>query len=127
MKIEFQFGVFNRGRLKVIRNFTEAVNFTCYHSFYPNLFGENLINKIFLYLLSDIGQKIVKINQRSYGGKLEKFEPNDLNSSYCPSLEQFNLTNDEEATQVIELAKSNESLAIQMSNQLITRIIEFCI
>jgi len=33
------FGVFNRGRLKVIRNLTTAINFTCYHSFYPNMFG----------------------------------------------------------------------------------------
>ncbi len=33
------FGVFSRGRLKVIRNFTTAINFTCFHSFYPNKFG----------------------------------------------------------------------------------------
>jgi adenine-specific DNA-methyltransferase len=117
------FGVFNRGRLKVIRNYTEAVNFTCYHSFYPNLFGENVLNKIFLYLFSDIGQKIIQINKRSYGGKLEKFEPNDLNESYCPNIEQFKLIKNEEAAQVIEVAKSNEDLAIKMSNQLIERII----
>ena len=54
-KIEYRkpapilFGVFSRGRLKVIRNLTTIINFTCFHSFYPNMFGEQLINKLCIY------------------------------------------------------------------------------
>ncbi|MFM7788281.1 MAG: hypothetical protein ACKO90_09025, partial [Microcystis panniformis] len=51
------------------------INFTCFHSFYPNQFGQQFINKLFVYLLSDIGQEIIKINKRSYGDELDKFEP----------------------------------------------------
>jgi adenine-specific DNA-methyltransferase len=117
------FGVFNRGRSKVIRNFTTAINFTCYHSFYPNMFGEPVINKLFVYLLSDTGQKIIKTNKRSYGDKLDKFEPGDLNDSLCPSPNQFDMISEGEANKVIEIAKTDEKTAIQMSNNLIERII----
>ncbi len=117
------FGVFNRGRLKVIRNFTTAINFTCFHSFYPNIFGQQLLNKLFVYLLSDIGQKIIKANKRSYGDELDKFEPGDLNDSLCPSQEQFELITDEDAEKVIDIAKIDEKIAIQMSNNLMEGII----
>jgi adenine-specific DNA-methyltransferase len=116
-------GVFNRDRLKVIRNFTTAINFTCFHSFYPNMFGKKLINKLFVYLLSDTGQKIIKINKRNYGDNLDKFEPGDLNDSLCPSQNQFAMIDDWEAEKVIDIAKKDENLAIQISNQLIERII----
>ena len=117
------FGVFNRGRLKVIRNFTTAINFTCFHSFYPNMFGQQLVNKLFVYLLSDIGQRIIKTNKRTYGNELDKFEPGDLNDSLCPSQKQFELIYDEDAQKVIDLSKIDEEAAIQMSNNLVERII----
>ncbi|NER35006.1 MAG: N-6 DNA methylase [Oscillatoria sp. SIO1A7] len=117
------FGVFSRGRLKVIINLTTAINFTCFHGFYPNLFGEQLINKLFVYLLSDVGQEIVKNNKRTYGDKLDKFEPGDLNDSLCPNPTQFAMIDDREALRVIELAKTDEELAIKASNQLIERIV----
>ena len=117
------FGVFNRGRLKVIRNFTTAISFTCFHSFYPNMFGEQLTNKLFVYLFSDIGQEIIKTNKRSYGDNLDKFEPGDLNNSLCPSQNQFEMIDNIETEKVIEIAKTDEKLAIQMSNNLIERII----
>ncbi len=118
------FGVFNRGRLKVIRNLTTAINFTCFHSFYPNMFGEQLINKLFVYLLSDSGQKIIKTNKRSYGDKLDKFEPGDLNDSLCPSQSQFEIIDNGEAEKVIDTAKTDEESAIRMSNELIGKIID---
>ena len=128
-KIEYRkpapilFGVFSRGRLKVIRNFTTVINFTCFHSFYPNMFGEPLINKLFVYLLSDTGQEIIKTNKRSYGDNLDKFEPGDLNDSLYPNQDQFAIIDNKEAQKVIDTAKIDEELAIQMSNQLIERII----
>lgn len=118
------FGVFSRGRLKVIRNFTEAVNFTCFHCFYPNIFGEQLINHLFVYLLSDRGQRIIRSNKRTYGDELDKFEPGDLNDSLCPNRKQFEMITDEEINEVIETAADNEELAIRMSNDLIKRIID---
>jgi len=117
------FGVFNRGRLKTIRNLTNAINFTCFHCFYPNMLGEKLINKLFVYFLSDTGQEIIKSNKRSYGDNLDKFEPGDLNESLCPSQYQFGLISEDEADRVIEIAKSDEKTAIQMSNTLIQKVI----
>lgn len=116
------FGVFNRGRLKVIRNFTTAINFTCFHSFYPNIFGQQLVNKLFAYLLSDVGQQIIRINKRSYGNKLEKFEPGDLNDSLCPNQKQLEMIDDESAGKVIKLAEFDEEKAIALSNSLIEKI-----
>ncbi|MDM8558001.1 N-6 DNA methylase [Candidatus Parabeggiatoa sp. HSG14] len=112
-------GVFNRGRLKVIRNFTDSINFTCFHSFYPGLFGQTYINRLFVYLISDIGQKIVMTNKRQYGGHLDKFEPGDLNACFCPSTEQFDMTSEKDAMHIIELAISDEEKAIQKANVLV--------
>ena len=117
------FGVFNRGRLKVIRNMTNAINFTCFHGFYPNMLGEKLINKLFVYLLSDRGQEIIKTNKRSYGNNLDKFEPGDLNESLCPNQTQLGMVSDREALAVIDIAKTDEELAIKTSNDLIERIL----
>ncbi len=116
-------GVFNRERLKVIRNFTTAINFTCYHGFYPNMLGKNLIDKLFIYLISDLGQDIIKMNKRSYGNKLDKFEPGDLNDSYCPNFQQFNFINNREVDDIMQTAKTDKKLAIFMSNQLLKKII----
>ncbi|OGU14095.1 MAG: N-6 DNA methylase [Ignavibacteria bacterium GWB2_35_12] len=119
------FGVFSRGHLKVIRNYSTAINFTCFHSFYPNfLFGGNEIDKLFVYFLSDIGQAIIKLNKRVYGENLDKLEPGDLNDCFCPNLNQFALIRQEEAEKVIEIAKTNQELAVKMSNELIERIIK---
>ncbi|MDJ0844755.1 MAG: N-6 DNA methylase [Crocosphaera sp.] len=119
------FGVFNRGKLKVIRNFTTAINFTCYHGFYPNIFGQNIINQLFIYLISDVGQDIIKMNKRSYGNNLDKFEPGDLNNSYCPNVEQLNSMNEQEVNEIIAIANMDKKEAIIMSNKLIERIINY--
>lgn len=119
------FGVFNRGRrFKVIRNFTTAINFTCFHSFNPNIFGQDLVNKLFVYLLSDLGQQIIKTNKRTYGDDLVKFEPGDLNGSLCPSNKQFERIDNADVEKVIALAQIDEEKAIQMSNKLIEKIID---
>lgn len=116
-------GVFNRGRVKVIRNFTKAINFTCFHSYYPNMFGQQVVNKLFVYLLSDIGQKIIKINKRSYGDQLDKFEPSDLNDGLCPNQKQFEMMDDADADAVVNLAKIDGKAAISLSNTLVEKMI----
>ena len=68
------------------------------------MFGQHLVNKLFVYLLSDIGQKIIKLISE-YGDELDKFEPGDLNDSLCPSQKQLEMIDYEDAEKVIDLAK----------------------
>jgi adenine-specific DNA-methyltransferase len=83
------FGVFSRGGYKVVRNYTKALNLTCFHGFQPNLFGADLVDHLFLYLTSSAGRKILELNMRHYGNSLDKFEPNDLNNALVPTLDWF--------------------------------------
>jgi adenine-specific DNA-methyltransferase len=117
------FGVFNRGRLKVVRNYTTAISFTCFHSFHPNMSGERFTNKLFVYLFSDVGQEIIKANKRTYGDNLDKYEPGDLNDSLCPGQDQFDMIDDRDVEMIIEIAGTDEKKAIQMSNHMIGDII----
>jgi len=81
------FGVFSRERFKVIRNLSTAVNLTCYHGFYPNLFGSAVTDRLFLYFQSRAARRLLELNMRRYGGSLDKFEPNDLNRALAPSFD----------------------------------------
>ncbi len=78
-------GVFSRGGYKIVRNTSKALNLTCYHGFTPNLFGLQYVDHLFLYFLSRAGSEIVRLSMRTYGDSLDKFEPNDLNTSTVPS------------------------------------------
>ena len=82
---ELLFGVFSRDGYKVVRNFTNSINLTCYHGFNTNMFGAKYLDLLFFYFLSGAGKKILTINMRKYGDGLDKFEPNDLNNSFVPS------------------------------------------
>ena len=78
-------GVFSRGRYKVVLNRSKALNLTCFHGFQPNLFGEQYLDQLFLYLWSNVGREVVSLSMRKYGDALDKFEPNDLNVALVPS------------------------------------------
>ncbi len=88
------FGVFSRNDFKVIRNKSHTLSFTCYHGFFPFPFFESYIDKIFLFLKSEVGRNSLNHNRRIYGKKLSKFEPNDLNKILVPSMEMFDLIPD---------------------------------
>ena len=118
-------GVFNRGRLKVVRNFTDTINFTCFHGFYPNLFGDRYLNRLFVYLISDLGQKILMTNKRQYGNQLNKFEPRDLNEANCPSIAQFDQVSESSAIEIIEMAKINEKASIEQANIMVKVILNY--
>ncbi len=77
--------VFSRDGYKVVRNLSSVQTLTSFHCFYPNMFGLNYINALFLFLLSNIGHKVLASSVRKYGNKLTKFEPNDLNNAFVPS------------------------------------------
>ena len=78
-------GVFSRGGYKVVLNRSNALSLTCFHGFQPNLFGEQYLEHLFLYLWSNVGREIVSLSMRKYGDSLDKFEPNDLNAALTPS------------------------------------------
>ena len=83
------FGVFSRDKFKAIRNHTSAVNLTCFHGFYPTMFGDAYIDRLFLYFNSRAARRILSMSMRRYGDGLDKFEPNDLNLGLAPSFSWF--------------------------------------
>ena len=88
------FGVFSRDTFKIIRNYSSALNLTCYHGFYPNLFGQTFIDRLFLYFHSKACHKALQKNTRVYGDNLKKFEPNDLNELLVPHPNWFSQNTD---------------------------------
>ena len=81
--------VFSRDGYKIIRNHSDALNLTCFHGFIPTQTGSHYVDHLFLFMLSDIGQKLMRENARIYGAKLHKFEPGDLNDVKVPSKDMF--------------------------------------
>ncbi len=83
-------GVFSRNGYKIVRNRTDALNLTCFHGFVPNFFGLEYLDHLFLYLSCSVGRDIVSLSMRRYGDRLDKFEPNDVNTALVPSPQVFN-------------------------------------
>lgn len=109
------FSVFSRGGYKVIRNYTNATNLTCFHGFEPNVFGTNYIDKIFIFLKSDLGNTILHQNRRKYGGDLDKFEPSDLNNISIPYPEQFDLITAEQVKDELINIKNTGKISSSMN------------
>lgn len=87
------FGVFSRDGFKIIRNYSRAKNLTCYHGFVPN--NNRYIDRVFLFLKSDLGNQLLRINRRKYGRGLDKLEPSDLNNTIILSPMHLDLISDE--------------------------------
>jgi len=109
-------GVFSRDGFKVIRNYSSALNLTCYHGFYPNLFGERFIDHIFLYLRSNAAQHILGLSIRRYGDKLDKFEPNDLNSAHVPSPSFFEAIDPELIQKAMDQSRAEKELPVALED-----------
>ncbi len=74
--------VFNRNKIKVIRNKINIKNLSSFHGIYFNhTVSEDEINIFFSYLLTPIAQSILSFNKREYATGLNKFEPNDINNA----------------------------------------------
>jgi adenine-specific DNA-methyltransferase len=114
------FGVFSREGFKVIRNYTNALNLTCYHGFRPNIFGIRFVDHLLLFFLSLAGRTILSQNMRKYGDSLNKFEPNDLNCAMCPNAAWFeNISNEvvkREVTYLRDQGKLSEDAQSLFSN-----------
>ena len=104
------FGVFSREKFKVVRNLSQVMNLTCFHCFYPNLFGLQLCDALFLYFQSRAARQILSISVRHYGDGLEKFEPNDLNCALAPSPGWFSRLSPDLVKNSVEYCRVNKSL-----------------
>lgn len=62
-----------RGDVKVIRNLTDVVNLTTFHAIYITHAYEALTNIIFCYLLTPIGQELLKCNKKNSVADLISF------------------------------------------------------
>lgn len=94
--------VFNRNRVKFIRNEAQIYNLTTFHCIYlkNDLFNSIDVDILFAYLQTDIAQEIFNDNRREYGDGLKKFEPNDLNNGLMLDL---SLLSDSEQSTIKEL------------------------
>lgn len=110
------FGVFSRDKFKVIRNLSSAINLTCYHCFYPNLFGQIIVDALFLYLQSHAARRLLELNMRRYGDSLDKFEPNDLNRALAPSAEWFSRLSSDLVKEAMEECKLGRGLPQTMED-----------
>lgn len=79
--------VFNRNKVKFIRNDANVSNLTTFHSLYPTRTHMDDINLLFAYLLTDTAKDLLEYNKRTYGNGLNKFEPNDINKSLIVDLD----------------------------------------
>lgn len=104
------FGVFSRERFKVIRNLSMAVNLTCFHGFYPNLFGQGIVDALFLYFQSRAARRLLELNMRRYGDSLDKFEPNDLNQALAPSIDWFSRLSPDAVSRALEVCRQGNEL-----------------
>lgn len=118
--------VFNRNKIKVVRNEMMIKNLTTFHGlFFNENTSEEDINLTFCYLLTPIAQEILKMNKREYGEGLDKFEPNDLNNSYILDVSQIPNADKNNILEIYEEMKENPNgHYIEELNQIFTRIIQ---
>lgn len=112
------FSVFNRNKVKVVRNTANVKNLTTFHGFYPNDLNEPEINILFCYLLTPIALSILKQNKREYGSGLDKFEPGDLNKSYVLNIKALPEQTKQEILVLYEKLKGNDCGCASIINSL---------
>ncbi|WP_013324742.1 HsdM family class I SAM-dependent methyltransferase [Gloeothece verrucosa] len=106
--------VFNRNGLRFIKNEAKIRNLTTFHGIYLNFLSANREDLLFAYLLTDVSKKIFQDNRREYGNGLEKFEPNDINTSLVINLDSID---SQEAITIIELLKAYRISVLSRESQ----------
>ncbi len=104
------FGVFSRGRYKVVFNTSRALTLTCFHGFQPNPLGRRYAAHLFLYLASQTGRDIMSRSMRRYGALLDKVEPNDVNGSPVPSPDFFATIREERVAEAMTVVNGTGRL-----------------
>lgn len=72
--------VFSKNTFKFVRNKSNALTLTCFHSLTPINTDIKWVDLIHSYLITPVCESILKRNTRVYGTGLRKFEPSDLNN-----------------------------------------------
>lgn len=104
--------VFNRNRLRFIRNETLAVNLTTFHCIYINTTNNNVdADLLFAYLISNTAQKLFATSGREYGNGLNKFEPNDLNKSLILDIGILSTTDKDQLRTLYKKNKKNNNMS----------------
>lgn len=107
----------SRGKIKIIRNTTDANNLTTFHSAFINEEYKDITNIIFCYLISNIGQEILQHNKKTMGGGLDKYQPSDLNDAYMLDLDIISSNDIKEINNLYEKLK-DDKLRENVLNQL---------
>ncbi|ACK72373.1 N-6 DNA methylase [Gloeothece citriformis PCC 7424] len=121
--------VFNRNGLRFIKNEAKIRNLTTFHCIYLNLLSANREDLLFAYLLTDVSKKIFQDNRREYGQGLEKFEPNDLNSSLVVNLDCITVQEEIKIIDLFQRYRKNifsnhtQSEFLKEINEIFSRII----
>lgn len=118
-----------RGEIKVIRNLTNVVNLTTFHGIYVTQDYEALTNAIFCYLLTPIGQELLKYNKKELGGGLDKFQPNDINEAMMLDLRFLSVSQMERINSLYEqmkkcLSRSHISPIIEELNGIFSNLLQ---
>lgn len=98
--------VFNRNKLKIVRNECGAKHLTTFHGIYVKSTNTDLINLFFCYLLTPSGQALLYQNKRDYGNGLDKFEPNDLNNAPVLDVSKLSLADKAQVLSIYAAIKS---------------------
>ncbi len=112
------FGVFSRDGYKIVRNKTSALSLTCFHGFEPTELGNLYIDKIFIFLKSELGFKLLSKNGRKYGKNLDKFEPSDLNSILLPPPKKFDLLPMNIVLKEMDYIQNNGKISKEMNDMI---------
>ena len=94
--------VFNRNKIKIVRNEAGIKNLTTFHGLYLINDDDEFSNIMFCYLLTPIAQELLYFSRREYGDGLTKFEPNDLTNAYVVNLR---IINEDDKRKILEIYK----------------------
>lgn len=89
--------VFTKQDFKVVLNQTGCRSLSCYHGFYPNELGQAHLLRLFLFLVSPLGQAVFQRSRRDYGRALQKIEPGDTRHLPVPPPERLAAISEGEA------------------------------
>jgi len=99
--------VFSRDGIKLIWNKTNCVTLTCFHNFFPTIYGQNIQKVIFVYLHTELAFELLEREKREYGDGLDKFEPGDISKA---KVLDFTILTENEITEIESIHKKMEKL-----------------
>lgn len=105
--------VFNRNKVRFVKNEANISNLTCFHCFYTTMSAVNKEDVLSAYFLTDVSKKVIDDNRREYGNGLNKFEPNDLNKAKVINLEVIDSKSEQQISELYQNYRVSESPALK--------------